>query len=257
MPGDDDENAATKERSPTPPLTFSPPLQLLEEAEALTERIATPGLVSCPEPEQPPPLPPRHERLRFFVYPSEVAREMKQQQLQQQQDADGAAAAAPGPSYNAGPLKPLQVTVERESPRYQYRELLFETLSTKPRQGQGLGQGQGRSRSAGSSLSSSLHNNPSPFHSNSTAHTHALGGLSVSTHSYTSAHSSLPSSVASSPSSGFRGLSIHGAISPFPSPDRRGQILFEQQQQQQAAATAAANGGDSGTVTPSRCVCFP
>ena len=248
--------------------------QLIEEAEALTDRIATPGAVPCPEPEQPPPLPPRHERLRFFVYPSEMAQELKQQQQPQPHPAPPPTYGSvrppklpllsptsiflplttpsltpPPPPYRPGPLRPLQVTVERESPRYQYREVLFEALTPRGG-GSQRSYGQPPSRSTGSSLSSSLH-----------------GCSASASTNFASAHSSLPSSVGASPMAGFRGLSIHGAVSPFPSPDQR---MPPQQPQQQAyhvnghgvgvglsvavGASSASSAASSNAATPLRCV---
>lgn len=146
-------------------------------------------------------------------------------------------------SYGPGPLKPLQVRVERESPRYQYRELLFETLTPRGE----------RSQSLSSSLASSSFMGGAEASYTSSPSTHFASAQESAASPYPS--SSAASSPAPSVAHGFRTLNINppGSITPSPLPSPYHGMVVGKATRGGSSTTASLPS--SCTVTPSRCEC--
>jgi selenocysteine lyase/cysteine desulfurase len=111
---------------------------LMVEAQRLTAAAeATEGPHNLPDDSHL--LGPDYEPLRWFVYPSEVRRDL------------GLQTEEARPVYSPGLIRPVQCSVEHESPRYQYRDFIRDQLRSPvdgmaralPTPGLGLGSGPG------------------------------------------------------------------------------------------------------------------
>lgn len=89
-------------------LTTASEAQVLASASSLSSAMAQ---------EDSSLLGEEFEHLRWFVYPSEVRRDMLL-------SAGKLAPDAQAKSYGPGMIKPVQCRMEKESPRFQYRELI-------------------------------------------------------------------------------------------------------------------------------------
>jgi len=89
--------------------------KVIQDVERLTEMAEK--ALSKPQ-EDTDFLGAEYEKLRWFVYPSEVCCDMMKQV-----DPNGT-------KPHSGKLHPIQCAIEHESPRYQYREFIKETLAS-------------------------------------------------------------------------------------------------------------------------------